>query len=593
LVYSRPVTDLLTGLQVAIEAAFVLLVIAMVAEWLRHRDRRHAYLALALGSLALVVLISPALAAKGAYSQLVTDVTLVLFLLSGYALIMFRASFIPMRPVTRRAVTIGIVAVAVYGIAVQLPADPQQPHGPLQSLALGAVLLTWAICVLEPTLRLWGASLRLPAVEGARMRALSLGYMGLVAVILASTAAGSLSHDPSFVLVIDLVTLAIVPLLYVGFSPPAWLRRTWRQPEEDEFRKALHDLLEYSPDRATQARRAVEWAARLVGGAGALIVDADGSVLAAYGLSDGEARRVAAEGTIRHPKPDDKSGPMSRLVIPLSLHEGKSSMIIFAGPYTPMFGDDEVVRLYQYAGSITAGLDRVSLTERVAALEKAKTEFLNIASHELRGPITVIKGYLTMLEAGSLGALSAKAVSVLPLLIAKSDEVNAMIEQMIEVARLEDGRLALKKQLSDIVELTEITIQGIRPLLSGHELEMQKPPGPIPADVDPDRFQIVVRNLLSNAVKYSPPATVIGVRVAQQGEQAIMAVTDQGMGISPEDQPQLFTRFGRIKSTEHVSGTGLGLWLSREIARMHDGDLTVESIPGRGSTFTMQLPLSR
>jgi signal transduction histidine kinase len=258
-----------------------------------------------------------------------------------------------------------------------------------------------------------------------------------------------------------------------------------------------------------------------------------------------------------------------------------------------MFGDDEVRRLHQYAGSITAGLDRVSLTQRVAALEKAKTEFLSIASHELRGPMTVIKGYLTMLEGGALGSLPPKAVSVLPLLIAKSDEVDSMIEQMIEAARLEDGRLALKRQLSDIVELTEIAIQGMRPLLVSHNLNVEKPPGPIPAEVDPDRFQIVVRNLLSNAVKYSPAGTRISVAIGQRGDLATMAVTDQGQGIEPKDQARLFTRFGRIESTQHISGTGLGLWLSREIARMHDGDLSVDSTPGQGSTFTLQVPLSR
>jgi signal transduction histidine kinase len=259
---------------------------------------------------------------------------------------------------------------------------------------------------------------------------------------------------------------------------------------------------------------------------------------------------------------------------------------------SPMFGDDELSRLREYAASITAGLDRVTLHSKIAALERAKTDFLNIASHELRGPMTVIKGYLTMLEAGALGELSPKAMSVLPLLISKSDEVNWMVEQMIEAARLEEGRLSLKTRRMDIIELTDSAIDGVKMLLSDHDLNIESPSEAIEAQVDPDRFQIVIRNLLSNAAKYSPPGTDIKVDVSRNGDMAMVKVTDQGVGISSANQAHLFTRFARIETGYNVQGTGLGLWLSREIARMHDGDLTVSSQPGAGSTFMFSVPLS-
>ena len=207
--------------------------------------------------------------------------------------------------------------------------------------------------------------------------------------------------------------------------------------------------------------------------------------------------------------------------------------------------------------------------------------------------MTVIKGYLTMLEAGALGDLSPKARSVLPLLISKSDEVNWMVEQMIEAARLEEGRLALKRQHVDIVELTDSAIDGVRMLLSDHDLKVDAPVEAIEAEVDPDRFQIVVRNLLSNAAKYSPAGTDISVDVRRVDSQALVSVTDRGVGIAESDQEQLFSRFGRIESSVHVQGTGLGLWLSREIARMHDGDLTVTSTLGEGSTFRFMVPISK
>jgi signal transduction histidine kinase len=206
--------------------------------------------------------------------------------------------------------------------------------------------------------------------------------------------------------------------------------------------------------------------------------------------------------------------------------------------------------------------------------------------------MTVIKGYLTMVDSGALGEVSPKVQSVLPLLISKADEVNWMIEQMIEASRLEEGRLALKKQKTDIVELTDIAVDSIRMLLGNHNLHVDSPSQAIEAFVDPDRFQIVVRNLLSNAAKYSASGTDIDVEIRRDGTKAFVTVKDRGVGIAKRDQAALFNRFSRIESQGHVQGTGLGLWLSREIAIMHDGDLTVQSEVGEGSTFTLTVPIT-
>jgi signal transduction histidine kinase len=508
---------------------------------------------------------------------------------------MFRDSFIPLGSRTRAWVAVVLALVAALAVVARLPADATQPHGPLQTIALAAILTTWGLCVAEPIVTFWSASRGRPAVEGARMRALSLGYAGIVAVIMFGTLGGAFVQNDEAQLALDLVALAIVPMLFFSFYPPTWLRRMWSQPEEEELRQGLHSLLAFSPDRSTQAQLALEWGTRLVGGAGALIVDSDSSILASRGLSETRAMEVAAAaaanatgGEVRSPR----RGPTT-LVIPLDFQQGLGAMVIVAGPFTPLFGDDEVTRLRQYASSIAAALDRVTLTARIHDLEKAKTEFMNIASHELRGPMTVIKGYLTMLEGGSLGTLAPKAMSVIPLLIAKADEVNSMIEQMLEAARLEEGRLGLRQEPADIVELTELAIESMRPMLADRQLEVDLPKVPIQAEVDAERFQIVVRNLISNAIKYSASETPITVVVDRNGRTAKVVVIDQGIGIASSDQEKLFTKFGRIEheSTMHVAGTGLGLWLSREIARMHEGDLTVDSTEGKGSTFTFEVPI--
>jgi signal transduction histidine kinase len=585
--------DLLLVLQLAIEISFAALAIRTAASLVDQPDARHLYLTLALGSLAALLLMAPALGGSGTAAQLITDLAAVLFLGSGYNLLMFRDSIVPLGSMARRVIRVGIFAVGVVAVAAQLPADPAAPHGPLQTLALVTVIAVWAACLLEPMATFWMASRGMPAVESERLRALSLGYAGLLAAVVIGTLVGPVAVE-GVTLVIDLVTLAIVPLLYVAFFPPVWLRRVWRQPEEDHFRHALHDLLLYSPDRVTLAQRALGWAARLVGGDSAYVIDSDGSVLAARGISVEEAE---IDTQTRQPRTSTGDGPAPRregpaVVLPLDLQGGPGAIVITSGRLAPLFGDDEMNRLRQYASSISAGLDRVTLTARVRALEKAKSEFLNVASHELRGPMTVIKGYLTMLEAGSLGEVSPRAHSVLPLLISKSDEVNWLLEQMVEASRLEEGRLALKKRRFDIVALACAAVEGVKMLVSGHDVIVVQPEAPVEADVDPDRFQIVVRNLLTNAAKYSASGTEIKVQIRREVGSGIVAVTDQGVGISPENQAHLFMRFGRIESTQHVHGTGLGLWLSREIARMHDGDLTVDSEVGHGSTFVFTVPLS-
>jgi signal transduction histidine kinase len=585
--------ELLLALQLAIAIAVGFLAIRTAASWIRRPDRRVGYLALALCSLALLILIAPILGGSGAEAQVLTDMALVLFLLSGYALVMFRDSFVPITQRTMRFVTAGIVLVGAFGIVAKLPAETRGAHGRLQSIALAATLIVWSLCILEPIIRFWIAARGRHAVEAARLRALSAGYAGILFVVMFGTFAPSLGVAST--LVTDLITLAVVPILYVSFAPPTWLRRFWRQPEEDQFRSALHDLLLYSPDRQTLAHRALGWARRLVGGEGAFVIDADRSILAADGIDAAEAEDIAKRNDFLSAA-EQGHEPWRKdhmLIVPLDLREGRGAIVIVSGRLTSIFGDDELSRLIQYAVSISAGLDRVALSERIHALEKAKSDFLNIASHELRGPMTIIKGYLTMFEAGSLGELSPKANSVLPLLISKSDEINWMLEQMLEASRLEEGRLELNKKRHDVVEITDMAIDGVKILLRGHELKVDEPAEPLEAEVDRDRFQMVIRNLLSNAAKYSPAGSDITVRIQREKGNATVAVIDQGVGISAEDQAGLFTRFGRIQNTQHVQGTGLGLWLSKEIARMHDGDLTVKSALGSGSTFVLAVPLRR
>jgi PAS domain S-box-containing protein len=235
---------------------------------------------------------------------------------------------------------------------------------------------------------------------------------------------------------------------------------------------------------------------------------------------------------------------------------------------------------------------------RMSELETAKSEFLRLASHELRVPLTVIRGYTTMLAQGVLGELPMDARRALAIVLAKSDEANAIVDQLLETARLEEDRLTLRRERTDLRGLVGATAERLRPLLSErHHLAVEVPDVPVFVDIDPERLRTVVGNLLDNALKYSPAGGLIRCTVRDDAEsgQVAVDVTDQGIGIGADEMPRLFTRFGRLVNAEnsHIPGTGLGLYLSRELVRRHGGELTATSEPGLGTSFHLLLPRAR
>ena len=236
-----------------------------------------------------------------------------------------------------------------------------------------------------------------------------------------------------------------------------------------------------------------------------------------------------------------------------------------------------------------------STAARMKELEKIKSDFLNLASHELRGPLSLLRGYLSMLSDGSFGELPPRVRGVLPAMNAKAAQMAFLITQMLESARLEDSQMQLKLEPVDMRALVRQAVDTMGSLTApGQSLLLEDPGGEILIVADAGRVETIAVNLLDNALKYSPAGGAVRVRVSSDSEAAVMRVKDIGIGIAAEDMPKLFTRFGRLVTPEnsHIPGTGLGLYLSREIARMHGGDITVESAPGAGSEFTLTLPVA-
>jgi len=239
--------------------------------------------------------------------------------------------------------------------------------------------------------------------------------------------------------------------------------------------------------------------------------------------------------------------------------------------------DAEALRLREHAA-------------RMAELEHAKTEFLNLASHELRGPLTVIRGYNSMLEDGTIPVEQIPATA--RLLEAKLAQMDLLIEQMLETARLEYDRMELSRDRFDLRWVAQEQLDIFRPLSRGHHFVMDAAHEPLVVEGDRSRVSTIVANFMDNALKYSPAGGEICVMSGRRRSEVFVRVRDQGLGIADEHLPQLFTRFGRLPTEENVriAGTGLGLFLCKEIAVRHGGDITVQSKPGTGSEFTLTLP---
>jgi K+-sensing histidine kinase KdpD len=233
--------------------------------------------------------------------------------------------------------------------------------------------------------------------------------------------------------------------------------------------------------------------------------------------------------------------------------------------------------------------------ETLAELERARREFMQIASHELRTPLTVIRGYASLLEEGSLGEMPPAARQALRTLMDKSTEMRGQVERMLLLARLEDG--AALPQMTEIDLRTVITdaVDRVRPQVALKEgrVEVTLAATPLTVLGDAERLATAVDNLLQNAVKFSHGPPEIEVTGNRANGSVRLVVKDHGIGIPAAARARLFEKFYRVNDPElhNVVGTGIGLYLVRQVVEGLGGRVDVESQPGSGSSFEIQLPV--
>lgn len=234
---------------------------------------------------------------------------------------------------------------------------------------------------------------------------------------------------------------------------------------------------------------------------------------------------------------------------------------------------------------------RIKLEE----LNRLKNEFLGIAAHDLRNPIAIVKMYSDFLLQQGAENLSAQQIEFLKKINKNSEFMLNLLEDLLDVSKIEAGKLELKLTPGDYVTFVKNNIEPNRALASQKGIQINMTAvTPLPDIIfDKDKMEQVLNNLISNAIKYSFPNTTINVRIFKENDSVITEVIDQGQGIPPEEIPNLFKEFHKtsVKATGGEKSTGLGLAIVKKVIEGHQGKIGVSSEVGKGSTFYFSLPL--
>jgi len=230
--------------------------------------------------------------------------------------------------------------------------------------------------------------------------------------------------------------------------------------------------------------------------------------------------------------------------------------------------------------------------EQLERVNRAKSEFVSIVSHEFRTPLTGIQGFSEMMRDEDLSPAEMKEYA--SDINKDAQRLTRLINDMLDLSRMEAGRMSLDRQPTDLNAIVSETVERVRPNAPEHQITLELDPSLPPLSGDRDRLTQVVANLLSNAVKYSPTGGPILVRTAPDPGGVHLSVEDHGMGIPAEAIESIWEQYGRVESKQMrgIQGTGLGLPIVRQIVKMHGGRAWAESALGRGSVFHVVLPLA-
>ena len=255
---------------------------------------------------------------------------------------------------------------------------------------------------------------------------------------------------------------------------------------------------------------------------------------------------------------------------------------------------EEIEKLTVNLQITTKDLKRVN--KELKKLDKAKSEFLSIASHQLRTPLTVIKGYVSMMLENNFGQVPKLIKDNLNKVYLSNERLISLVESLLNLSRIESGHLEFNIKPADLAEITKSIVEGFKQKVSQKNLKLEFLPATnIPQVlVDAQKIKEVISNLIDNSIKYTKTGGII-IGLHQESQSVVFSCQDTGIGVLPEDLPRLFEKFVRGKGMMQVytEGTGLGLYFARMVIENMGGRIWVESAgQDQGSKFSFSLPIA-
>jgi signal transduction histidine kinase len=238
----------------------------------------------------------------------------------------------------------------------------------------------------------------------------------------------------------------------------------------------------------------------------------------------------------------------------------------------------------------------IEANRRLAVANDAKRDFLARLSHELRTPLNSVTGFAGTLLQGQAGELSGEQRRQIEMIRTAGNSLTSLVSDVLDIALIETGRASIALQETDACEVVRSVVELMRPIAAdkGVDLEVDCPDGAVPLMSDPDKLAQIVRNYVGNAIKYSDRGAWVRAVVRREAASVRVSIADSGLGIADEDLPHVFEAFRTVEGGVHTgaAGAGLGLAICRDLARLLDGRVEVESELGRGSTFSVVLPVT-
>jgi signal transduction histidine kinase len=284
------------------------------------------------------------------------------------------------------------------------------------------------------------------------------------------------------------------------------------------------------------------------------------------------------------------------LAYPLMLQQEAVGLLYLGFSVEPMAPLPEMIDIL--LDSVLIVTKTVRTNARHQKLARNQSEFMRIVSHDLRSPLTSMKGFGSMLESGMVGDMNEKQEHFIDKIMAGVQQMTALVENIQDAGRYdpETGFYEMQRAPSDLTDIVNRIVSNHLVPAEKQELTVSKSiADDIPIiNIDSTIIERAITNLVDNAIKYTPNGRNVEVSLYRQDNHVVVSVQDSGFGISPENQKMLFERHVRIPRKEHkrVKGSGLGLFIVRSVARRHGGDAWIESVEGEGSTFFVSIPLS-